>query len=166
MADRLTIRTAVLGDAPRLAALSGVLGYPVGEATLALRLGNLLTRDEDIVLVAQAASGHVVGWLHGAQQESLESGRRCEILGLVVDAAYRGQGVGRRLVAAVEEWGATRGLEQMVVRSNVVRTESHPFYERLGYVRAKTQHAYRKSLTAQGAPELDIVRGVASQKGE
>jgi GNAT superfamily N-acetyltransferase len=150
MADRLTIRTAVLGDAPRLAVLSGVLGYPVVEETLARRLGNLLARNEDIVLVAQVAPGHVVGWLHGAQQELLESGRRCEILGLVVDAAYRGQGVGRQLVAAVEEWAAARGLEQMVVRSKV-RTESHPFYERLGYERAKTQHAYRKWLTAHGA---------------
>jgi hypothetical protein len=28
----------------------------------------------------------------------------------------------------------------------VTRQESHPFYERLGYVKAKTQHAYRKSL--------------------
>jgi hypothetical protein len=34
----------------------------------------------------------------------------------------------------------------MAVRSNVARAESHPFYERLGYVRTKTQHAYRKRL--------------------
>jgi hypothetical protein len=34
----------------------------------------------------------------------------------------------------------------MAVRSNVTRTESHPFYERLGYARVKTQHAYRKRL--------------------
>lgn len=151
MADRLTIRTALLTDAPDLAMLSGVLGYPVGDETLALRLANLLKRSEDIVLVAEVAPDHVVGWLHGAEQELLESGRRCEIVGLVVDAAYRGQGVGRQLVAAVEEWAARRGLEQIVVRSNVVRTESHPFYERLGYVRTKTQHAYRKQLAARGA---------------
>jgi predicted N-acetyltransferase YhbS len=34
----------------------------------------------------------------------------------------------------------------MTVRSNVVRSGSHPFYERLGYARSKTQHAYRKAL--------------------
>jgi hypothetical protein len=28
----------------------------------------------------------------------------------------------------------------------VTREESHPFYERLGYTRVKTQHAYRKRL--------------------
>ena len=39
-----------------------------------------------------------------------------------------------------------RGLPEVSVRSNVVREESHPFYERLGYTRAKTQHVYRKAL--------------------
>ena len=71
---------------------------------------------------------------------------RGEIVGLVVDAAHRGRGVGRRLVAEVEAWAAARGLEVVTVRSNVARTESHPFYERLGYARTKTQHAYRKRL--------------------
>jgi GNAT superfamily N-acetyltransferase len=80
------------------------------------------------------------------ERELLESGRRCEILGLVVDSTHRGRGVGRRLVQAAEAWALARGLDQMAVRSNVGRAESHPFYERLGYVRAKTQHAYRKRL--------------------
>ena len=39
-----------------------------------------------------------------------------------------------------------RGLENVSVRSNVVRLESHPFYERAGYVRVKTQHAYWKRI--------------------
>ena len=150
MADQLIIRLASLRDAPNLAMLSGALGYPVDDESFAQRLGNLLARTEHIVLVAEVAPGRAIGWLHGAELESLEFGRRCEILGLVVGTAHRGQGVGRRLVAAVEEWARQRDLEQMAVRSNVGRTESHPFYERLGYVRAKTQHAYRKQLTAHG----------------
>ena len=84
--------------------------------------------------------------MHAAEQELLEAERRCEILGLVVDAAHRGRGAGSRLVHAVEQWAASRGLELVAVRSNVSRLESHPFYERLGYVRVKTQHAYRKRL--------------------
>jgi GNAT superfamily N-acetyltransferase len=70
-----------------------------------------------------------------------------------VDPDHRGRGVGRRLVTAVEQWAMTRGLEQMAVRSNIRRAESHPFYERLGYLRTKTQHAYRKRLaTASEEP--------------
>jgi GNAT superfamily N-acetyltransferase len=144
----VSIRAATLADAPRLAELSEVLGYPATPDALADRLRRLLVRDEELVLVAEVSSGHIVGWLHGGERELLESGSRCEILGLVVDLTYRGRGVGRRLVQAVEAWASTRGLDQMAVRSNVGRAESHPFYERLGYVRAKTQHAYRKRLSA------------------
>ena len=147
-AAEVSIRGATLTDAARLAVLSGVLGYPTSADVLAERLGRLLERDEELVLVAEVSPGHVVGWLHGGERELLESGRRGEILGLVVDGTHRGCGVGRRLVQAAEEWAAKRGLDQMAVRSNVGRAESHPFYERLGYVRAKTQHAYRKRLSA------------------
>jgi GNAT superfamily N-acetyltransferase len=142
-----TIRTAVPSDAPRLAELSTELGYPATVADLGPRLRRILGRADSVVLVAELPGGEVVGWLHGAEVEILEHGPRCEILGLVVAAGRRRHGTGRRLVAEVEEWAAARGLDEITVRSNVVRTESHPFYERLGYTRAKTQHAYRKPLT-------------------
>jgi GNAT superfamily N-acetyltransferase len=101
--------------------------------------------------VAEVPGSRVVGWVHGAEQELLESERRCEILGLVVDAEHRGRGIGRLLVAAVETWAEARGLGLVTVRSNVKRSESHPFYERLGYVKVKTQHAYRKRLSEPAA---------------
>jgi ribosomal protein S18 acetylase RimI-like enzyme len=143
----VSIRAATLADAARLAVLTEVLGYPATPDALAERLGRLLARDEELVLVAEASPGQIVGWLHGGERELLESGRRCEILGLVVDVTCRGRGVGRQLVQEAEAWASTRGLDQMAVRSNVGRAESHPFYERLGYERAKTQHAYRKRLS-------------------
>jgi GNAT superfamily N-acetyltransferase len=148
--QELTIRSACVADAARLAALSGVLGYAAAAAELGPRLERLLASPRDVVLVAELDGGEVAGWLHGAEQELLESGRRCEILGLVVDPEHRGRGIGRSLVGAVEAWARARGLETIAVRSNVVRTESHPFYERLGYTRAKTQHAYRKRLAERG----------------
>jgi GNAT superfamily N-acetyltransferase len=148
----LTIRRAELSDAPRIASLSGVLGYPVQPEALAERLAHILGSTEDVVLVAVTFAGNVAGWIHAAEQELLEEGRRCEIVGLVVDAVHRRRGVGRLLVEAAERWATERGLAQISVRSNVVRTESHPFYEELGYVRVKTQHAYRKALGASTWP--------------
>lgn len=145
------VRRATLPDSARLAALSQILGYPVAADILEARLARLLVRPTDLVLVAESAAGTIIGWVHAAEQELLESERRCEILGLVVDTAHRGRGAGRGLVAGVEAWAAARGLELIAVRSNVARTESHPFYERLGYARVKTQHAYRKRLSA-GSP--------------
>ena len=141
----LIVRDATLADAARLAELSGVLGYPNSMAAIRDRLKRLRPRSGDIVFVADQLPP-VMGWVHAAEQELLDSGRRCEILGLVVAPEGRGRGVGRQLVLAVEEWASERGLGQLTVRSNIVRAESHPFYERLGFVRLKTQHAYHKQL--------------------
>jgi GNAT superfamily N-acetyltransferase len=158
MTEALIVRRARLADAHRLAALSGVLGYPVASDILVERLTRLLSRPEHVVLLAELAPSPIVGWLHGAEQEFMEAGRRCEILGLVVDSAYRRRGVGRRLMAAVEEWAAARGVEQLTVRSNIARQESHPFYEGLGYARVKTQHVYGKRLGASSEPSPVEVR--------
>jgi N-acetylglutamate synthase-like GNAT family acetyltransferase len=150
MPDPMNIRPALIGDVPHLAELSGVLRYPVAVDKLAARVARMLARDEDVLLVAERA-GRVVGWIHATEQELVESGRRCEILGLVVDAEQRRGGAGRRLVAAIESWAQQRGLEEVSVRSAITRSESHPFYEELGFVRVKTQHVYRKPVSAPGA---------------
>src|SRR5215831_20063327 len=138
----VAVRRARSADALRIAELSGVLGYPVDPVVMSERLAHLLARDDNAVFVA-VTGDRVTGWIHGAEHELLEIGRVCEILGLVVDASARLGGAGRALMAAVEQWAVSRGLPQVSVRSNVVRAESHPFYERLGYGRVKTQHSYR-----------------------
>ena len=76
----------------------------------------------------------------------LESGERAEIVGLIVTSSARRSGTGLALVKAAEKWAVEQGMPSISVRSNVARVESHPFYERLGYVRTKTQHAYAKQL--------------------
>jgi hypothetical protein len=40
----------------------------------------------------------------------------------------------------------TNGLHTMVVRSNVVRPESHLFYEGIEYQRMATSHVYHKQV--------------------
>ena len=143
--SELTIRRARAGDVERIAELNGTLGYPISAAIIAERLERVLAIERHIVLVAEIA-GQVVGWVHGAEEETLAVGTLGEIWGLVVAADQRGRGVGRRLTEAIEEWGRKRGLTRISLRSNVIRPESHAFYERVGYTRYKTQHAYRKEL--------------------
>ena len=145
MMNDLLVRRAQLADATQIAELSGTLGYPVSAQTMEQRLTRILKLETHSVFVAER-NGEVVGWSHGVEQEMLELECRCEIWGLVVAENERGRGVGRRLIEAVEKWARDRGLEHVSVRSNVIRPESHPFYERIGYTRYKTQHAYRKCL--------------------
>jgi ribosomal protein S18 acetylase RimI-like enzyme len=155
MPDIVTVRRATPSDAPSVAELCGVLGYPVRAGLMAERLARVVDRPEDTVFVAVLPSGRIVGWLHVSERQLLEMGRYAEILGLVVDAAHRSLGVGRELVACAEAWTLARGLADLHVRSNIVRTESHPFYQRLGFVRVKTQHAYRKALEKERGSTID-----------
>jgi N-acetylglutamate synthase-like GNAT family acetyltransferase len=143
--NEVVVRKAKSSDATRVAELSGVLGYPVEHETMQRRLEKLDGHEEHVVFVAEV-DGEIVGWIHGAERELLVADRIGEICGLVVAEGQRASGVGRRLVEAVEQWARGRGLEQVSVRSNVARPESHPFYEKVGYTRLKTQHAYRKKL--------------------
>jgi GNAT superfamily N-acetyltransferase len=64
-------------------------------------------------------------------------------LGVLLPDRRRG-GLGRALVGVAEAWTHARGIPSLTVRSNAARAESHPFYEALGYARAKTQHVYSK----------------------
>jgi N-acetylglutamate synthase-like GNAT family acetyltransferase len=145
LVTELKIRKATSIDSPAIARLSGQLGYPVEPEAMAGRLDRVLERNEHVVFVAENVE--VVGWIHAAEQEILEYGTLGEIWGLVVAHDQRGRGVGQRLIEAVEAWARARGLSEIHVRSNVIRRESHPFYERIGFERFKTQHAYRKRLT-------------------
>jgi Acetyltransferases len=140
----LNIRRATTNDAPAIARLSGQLGYPVETRVMAERLHRFLQLEDHAVFVAETTE--VVGWIHGAEHEILEADNHCEIWGLVVADGHRGEGIGGRLVEAVQQWAVRRGLDEISVRSNVVRPDSHAFYERIGFIRYKTQHAYRKRL--------------------
>jgi len=99
------------------------------------------------VLIADDPAHVLCGWLTAHAFDTLASGFRVQITGLVVAESHRRQGAGRHLVAAAERWAEKIGAETIVVFSNVQRTESHAFYPALGYTNTKTEAVYRKSLS-------------------
>ncbi|MEP6897861.1 MAG: GNAT family N-acetyltransferase [Rhodanobacter sp.] len=141
------LRAARLGDAAEIARLADELGYPVASSEMAERLLRILPLPVHHVCVVDGGRT-LLGWIAVEQRMTLESGERFEIVGLVVSASARQGGVGRRLVEEAERWARAAGAGMISVRSNITRDASHPFYERLGYVRRKTQHAYNKLLDA------------------
>lgn len=140
------IRTARAGDAPRLTELSAQLGYAVVADDMQARLETVLRSEHDFVVVAETHYGKIVGWLHATVSRTLVDEPASHIAGLVVDQQYRRMGVGRELMRQAESWTLQQGLTCVSLRSNIIRDEAHAFYERLGYKRVKTQHAYRKHL--------------------
>lgn len=141
----MTLRPAVAGDAGEMARLSGLLGYPATAAQIADRLEILSARAGACILVA-ARGDALLGWIAGEARLSLVAGEQFEITGLVVDPGTRRSGTGRSLVNALEARAAAMGIGSIVVRSNVKRSVSHPFYAALGYRRSKSQHVYIRTL--------------------
>lgn len=144
-AGAVHIRPMAQGDSPRVAALATELGYPIAADVLAKRFDALLGGDAESVLVAECA-GDVVGWIHVRVFHDLLEEPTVEIRGLVVDARYRGMGIGETLVGAGEALARTRGIARLRVTSNVVRDRAHRFYERLGYDRVKTSLIFVKMI--------------------
>jgi GNAT superfamily N-acetyltransferase len=144
-AARFSIRRALREDAAALVSLSEQLGYPTTAGEIEGRLASILSDPDQIVLVAEA-EGQAIAWIQGATVQTVESERSVEILGLVVEEKRRSAGVGRELLGRAEAWARKKGARRVMVRSNVIRTRAHAFYQRLGYEITKTQHAFRKKL--------------------
>jgi GNAT superfamily N-acetyltransferase len=148
----MTIRPACDADAPAVAALSGQLGYPSGVDEIAQRMACLAAHSDQAILVAEE-TGAVVAWVHIIGAERLVVAPFAEVGGLVVDAAWRGRGLGTALLAAAETWAAERGYELMRIRSNVIREDAHRFYEARGYEGSKRQVVFAKTLDVPSLPD-------------
>ena len=146
MTDAPILREARVADAADVARLAGELGYATPIDAMRERL-SVLTQHPDHCITVAERDGRMLGWIAIERRRMLESGERVEIVGLVVDAQCRGSGVGRLLVQSAEQWASQLGFDTLIVRSNVLRDASHSFYERMGYVRRKTQHFYVKAIS-------------------
>lgn len=139
------VRLADVADSGALARLSGQLGYPADAERVTKRL-IALQQDRGHAVFVAAADGEVIGWLHVFLCRLLESEPMAEVGGLVVDAAHRGGGAGRMLMARAERWAADHDCAAVTLRTNIVRSDAHAFYEKLGFDRVKTQYTYRKRI--------------------
>jgi GNAT superfamily N-acetyltransferase len=141
-----TIRSARTYDAQAIAELGAQLGYPATRQQIASRLAGIESERSSRVLVAEDASGRVIGWLHVAARAQLTEDSGAEILGLVVDESSRSGGIGASLLAAAEEWARGAGCAHVRVRSRVERERAHRFYQRAGFAKVKTQAVLAKPL--------------------
>jgi len=141
-----SIRNATLHDREGLALLSGQLGYSSNPNEILLRLEALLKSPDHCVFVA-VEEEKVRGWIHGFYALRVESDPFVEIGGLVVDENSRKKGLGKMLIEHVNLWAESKGCKDVRVRCNILRKESHDFYERLGFVENKVQKIFGKKLS-------------------
>jgi GNAT superfamily N-acetyltransferase len=143
------IRDAQVSDARDIAALTVQLGYEVAASSVAERLARMLARNDQRFLVAEL-DGDLIGWIHVSIWEFVETGAFAVVGGLVVDRRYRKKGIGRLLMTKAEEWAMEHGCSVMRLWTSAFRTESHRFYEHLGYANIKTQYSFVKAIAPAG----------------
>ncbi|HEY6088436.1 MAG TPA: GNAT family N-acetyltransferase [Gemmatimonadaceae bacterium] len=147
--DAINIRRAAPNDMPTLGRLGALLvrthhdldpqrfipattGTEKGYGTF---LGGQLSEPNIIILVAER-DGKVIGYtyagLEGTDYMSLR-GPAGAVYDIVVDPAYRGQGVGRKLLDATVEALKARGSKQIVLSTAEKNPTAQRLFTRAGF---------------------------------
>ena len=141
---KVNVRRATSSDAAALADLVTQLGYPSRPEEVIARLATLESAEQGL-FVAEVDK-RVVGLAHVNCRSTLLADGMAEVMALVVDDKWRGQGIGRALLQVTEEWAGQRGYGTLLVRTNVVRQRAHEFYYRNGFRHVKTSLTLVKEL--------------------
>ena len=128
----MRVRDATPADAPAMARLLGELGYPADAGVMPARLAAVASGG-GITFLVVAPDDRVVGLASVATLSTLHvDAPVCYITALVAAPDTRGQGVGRLLVSAAEQWARARGCVRLSVTSAEHRADAHAFYPRCG----------------------------------
>lgn len=149
----VSVREARQDDVADLTRLTLQLGYTRSLEEIAASLTRVFARPDERVLVAEV-DGAIAGCVHAVIADYLDVERYMHIAGLVVDASARRAGVGRALMAWVEEWARQEGCGAVRLSSSSTRTEAHRFYERIGYTNIKTQYSFAKAVDGGSVESL------------
>jgi aminoglycoside 6'-N-acetyltransferase len=146
-----TIRTATPDDTPAIDALDHQSAIhhasidperwqaPSLEDVVVHRRHWGAVRPRDDALVAVDDAGNVIGmielWLRrpSAVPGSAMIQHVHVSLGIAVDPAWRGRGVGTALLRAAEDWARERGATRMALGLDAFNTGARRLYERVGY---------------------------------
>lgn len=132
-----TLQLATAGDAPAIARLSrDRIEHGLEWSWTAPRVLRSIQDAETNVLVAVAAS-RVIGF--GVMKYREED---AHLLLLAVQADSAGLGIGRSLVAWLEEAACTAGLGRVLLESRASNAGARTFYRRLGYAEGEELPGY------------------------
>ncbi|MFQ6757997.1 MAG: GNAT family N-acetyltransferase [Deltaproteobacteria bacterium] len=132
------IRPALLGDLDGLVDLLRMLfaieaDFAFDAALQRRGLAMLLAHEGAVILVAEAA-GQVIGMCSGQLTISTaEGGFSLLVEDVVVAEAWQGKGIGRALLAALEQWAADRKIGRLQLLADRNNAAALEFYRKLGW---------------------------------
>lgn len=141
------VRKAEKEDACQLSDLFvEFIGSPSDIAAMSEKIERLSNRPDYYVAVA-CEQERVVGTAMGIVcQDLCGDGRPFMLIeNVVVAPSYRGAGIGKRLMQDLEQFGREHRCKYVILVSEAARTDSHRFYESLGYP-AGEEAGFKKRL--------------------
>jgi acetyltransferase len=152
-------------DALRSGMALGALGSMESE-TLERSYHDIVSRlvDRDRVLVVAEARGKVVGMAQLVFSLATNAGHRAEIQRVGVATAARGKGIGRKLMAAVEEVAREHRVSLLWLTTHD-ETEACLFYESIGYTKLGVMPNYSRRPDGSLWPGAFYFRELNDVKG-
>lgn len=149
-AKKVTIREVQMADAPLIAKLGNeLLDWESEVMEIEERLAHILDKPSDYGFFVAEIDGRVVGFANVMLAMEMRSGHQARMDWVVVSESYRGQGIGKLLMAAVERWAKEHGSRSLKFTSNTHRLDAHKFYEKIGYEKRKEQFQFFKFLSEE-----------------
>jgi GNAT superfamily N-acetyltransferase len=102
--------------------------------------------DPAIRIILAREEGEIVGYGQLSERRNLGAGPSLRVDQLLVDSSRRSGGIGKALMARVEEMARQGGFSTVSLHSQVQRSRAHVFYEGLGYELKKISKYFEKPL--------------------
>lgn len=142
--EQIQIRECVAEDAIFLYELNNnEMGYDYPRDKTESKLRELLKSNKDKIFVA-LMDNIVVGYAHANDYDVIYAPHMKNIMGIAVSSHFKKQGIGRALLAAVENWAQETGASGIRLVSGATRTGAHEFYRHCGYSGDKQQINFKK----------------------
>lgn len=139
------IRGITKEDTEAITTFTHQLGYPLSPDQISQNISSVMENKDHDAFVA-VYENRVIGWIGVSHSIQIEMRPYCEIRGLVVDDNYRNHGVGKILIEKAKHWAKEKGNEKLRLRCNVIRTETHLFYQHIGFKETKQQKVFEMDI--------------------
>ena len=147
------VRPATLADAPAWGAMRVALWPDEADVAAPAEMARQIDAARDAVtFLACDAGGSAIGFAEATLRRDYVNGTASSPVGFLegwyVAAEWRGRGVGRALVAAVERWSQERGCSELASDAMLDNAGSHAAHAACGFEETDRVVYFRKSLAS------------------